>query len=126
MRINTIYFAVFSDQQFAGVSGLPPLTVPLTSNLIVDVRPPRPPAQAKLTENDDKFHPAATSPELLALPGPTLAAFATAREKGAAAVHGRPTRPGDDVTIIPLGTGSAVPSKYRNGEYLIHPHEASL
>lgn len=31
----------------------------------------------------------------------------------------RVPRPGDDVTIIPLGTSSAMPSKYRNGKLII-------
>ena len=32
------------------------------------------------------------------------------------ALGGRPIQPGDDIEVITLGTGSSLPSKYRNGE----------
>jgi hypothetical protein len=31
-------------------------------------------------------------------------------------INERPSRPGDDVVIVPFGTSSAAPSQYRNGE----------
>lgn len=43
--------------------------------------------------------------------------FKGAREKIEGEISALPASPGDDVTISCLGTGSAMPAKYRNGEY---------
>ena len=92
----------------------------MASNMLIDIRPPHPPRIDPLAEGTDQFHPAVTNPELLALPLSTAAAFATARERVSehqgAASDDRTRRAGDDVVIVPLGTSSAAPTKYRNGK----------
>lgn len=46
----------------------------------------------------------------------TIEAFHTVRQLVAEESSSRSSQPGDDVTVTPLGTSSAMPSKYRNGE----------
>jgi len=46
-------------------------------------------------------------------------AFRGVKEKVAAEVPVQIPQPGDDVTITCLGTGSAMPGKYRNGTVFI-------
>jgi ribonuclease Z len=46
----------------------------------------------------------------------TIEAFHEARQTVARESSSRVAHPGDDVRVTPLGTSSAMPSKYRNGE----------
>ena len=83
------------------------------------MRPPGPPVQETFAEGGDRFHPA-FSPEnasLRTLPSLTLERFADAKKNIEEHVQAGnvPVPKGADVRVIPLGTGSAVPSKYRNG-----------
>lgn len=88
----------------------------MLSNMRVDIRPPQAPTRDQQTVDDDNFHPILTSAVPLALPLPTTTAFEVARQAVFAMEQSkRPSRPGDDVVIVPLGTCSAAPSKYRNG-----------
>lgn len=68
-------------------------------------------------EEYDRFHPAVTSPAPTPLPPSTLERFSEAKANiETFRRSGRlPTPKGADVKILPLGTGSAIPSKYRNG-----------
>lgn len=86
--------------------------------MLVGVRPLQPPIHDQIAEEYDKFHPVVTSPTPVSLPPATLAAFsdARARIKADQESHPEPQKPGDDVVILPLGTSSALPSKYRNGK----------
>ncbi|EGO29330.1 hypothetical protein SERLADRAFT_412876 [Serpula lacrymans var. lacrymans S7.9] len=83
---------------------------------IVCIRPPRPPLHEKDTEHYDLFHPATSSSAPFSLPELTMKRFAEAKSaiEDRIANNTVPKQPGDDITILPLGTGSAVPSKYRN------------
>jgi ribonuclease Z len=65
----------------------------------------KPALEAKLAGKQDPN----ITPALLAL-------FRKVRSEVEAEEPSRPKGPGDDVVITTLGTGSALPSKYRNGE----------
>ncbi|KAI0058634.1 hypothetical protein BV25DRAFT_1212589 [Artomyces pyxidatus] len=101
------------------VTGLPTNTSILRANTWTEMRPRKPPAAEESIQNRDKFHPAVTSPDLLALPLATLGRFAEAQEQVQSILAerekvGKESRPGDDVVVVPLGTSSAVSSRYRN------------
>ena len=87
----------------------------MTANFCISVRPPGPPKQDPQATRVDLFHPQITSNEPLALSPTILKQYDSAKETAASALASRESKPGDDVTVIPLGTGSAVPSIYRNG-----------
>lgn len=97
------------------VSPLAENTHVMSANLSIPLRPPGPP---KLDPSvlDDRFHPAFTRPQ--PLPDATVAAFEKAKE----AVSRHPVTTGhrpSGVKVLALGTGSAVPNKYRNGKNVV-------
>jgi len=68
----------------------------------------------------DKFKPALDA-EITGKRDPNIspalsALFKKMRAEVEAEELSRPKQPGNDVVITTLGTGSALPSKYRNGE----------
>ena len=83
------------------------------------MRPPAPPVQETFAERGDLFHPAVSSQNmnLRTLPTLTLERFADAKKNIEDHLkNGSVNIPkGADVGVIPLGTGSAIPTKYRNG-----------
>jgi ribonuclease Z len=91
----------------------------MPSNLLIQMRPPAPPAQETFAERGDLFHPAVSSQytNLRTLPTLTLERFADAKKNIEDHLNnGSVNIPkGADVGVIPLGTGSAIPTKYRNG-----------
>ena len=103
-----------SDARLADIPNLPPSTHVMTTDTQVHIRPPSPPKRDPYAQ--DKFHPVCQAP--VELTQATREAF----DKAQAVVSQRiaegavPKLPGSDVTVLPLGTSSAVPSKYRNGE----------
>ena len=91
----------------------------MPSNLLIQMRPPAPPVQETFAEGGDLFHPAVSSQNtnLRTLPTLTLERFADAKKNvedhlGTGSVN---IPKGAEVGVIPLGTGSAIPTKYRNG-----------
>jgi len=59
-----------------------------------------------------------TTPTLALLPSSTRLSHDSAKHvvKDILVEHAKlAPKPGDDVVLVPLGTGSAVPSRYRNG-----------
>lgn len=89
----------------------------MRANIILDIRPPRPPVFDKVAEEYDRFHPAMKDPTSLVLDNATMDSFAIAKvivEERLKCGDGS-IQPGDDVVVVPLGTSSALPSKYRNG-----------
>lgn len=80
------------------------------------------PAQAPVVppDNDgiDLYHPAIQKGgDIISLLKPkTIECFHRIRQMVAEESGRRILQPGDDVTVTPLGTSSAMPSKYRNGE----------
>jgi ribonuclease Z len=91
----------------------------MLSNLLIQIRPPAPPVQETFAEGVDRFHPAVSSQdtELRSLPTLTLERFADAKKNIEDHLkNGNVNIPnGADVGVIPLGTGSAIPTKNRNG-----------
>lgn len=90
----------------------------MEANIVVSMRPPCP----AVLDNDparDRFHPAIRTPGPCELPPATLERFNEARRKieMCIAAGNIPKPPGGNVGILPLGTGSSLPSKYRNGMF---------
>ncbi|KIK93173.1 hypothetical protein PAXRUDRAFT_829230 [Paxillus rubicundulus Ve08.2h10] len=130
LRLNQLDPSIFPVQKFScnvekaisNVCGLPAKTTIMRTNLLVDLHPPRPPAQNLDAEKYDIFHPAVSSNSFLDLPELTRTRYMEAQ--AAVQSDNRPQLeglPGKDVMICPLGTGSAMPSKFRNvSATLIH------
>lgn len=119
------------------IQNVPRSTQPMVANQIVSMRPFKPPIVE--TPVQDNFHPAIKSNEPVPLPHWTARKFRAAKNSVASALRrsrsrsrsvGSPRsgsgnesdsapslRRGRDVGVLPLGTGSAVPSKYRNGMF---------
>jgi ribonuclease Z len=92
---------------------LPSNTDCMRAHTIIDIRPPRPPLRDSEAEANDLFHPAALSGEPPSLSDDVITQFSEARARVDEATV--PDVIGKDVTVVTLGTGSAIPSKYRNG-----------
>jgi ribonuclease Z len=93
----------------------------MVANIHVSLRPPGP-LQLDPTAPDDRFHIALAQSQ--PLPATTAAAFAEAKQAVSRHPVVKVERP-SGVKILPLGTGSAVPNKYRNGEWIFlldRPH----
>jgi ribonuclease Z len=89
----------------------------MARNLHVVVRPPKPPTLDNQPLADGKYQSMLVSSAPLALPPSTTAAFTNAKEEvSTMEIDERPSRPGDNVVIVPFGTSSAAPSQYRNGK----------
>jgi ribonuclease Z len=87
----------------------------MQKNVLINLHPPRPPLLDLDTGKGDLFHPAVSSGSPLVLPESTRGSFADAQTYVAHAESEETC--GGDVTICPLGTNSAMPSKYRNGKF---------
>ncbi|KAI0777745.1 hypothetical protein BD413DRAFT_640429 [Trametes elegans] len=102
-------------RDFGSVGGLPEKATLAYRDMIVNVRPPRPPKKDEKAKQDE-FNDLASSNTLPELPDTTLEKFKEVQRH----VNQRPGRgspaaqPGDDVVLTPLGTGSAVPTRVRN------------
>ncbi|KAF8887345.1 hypothetical protein BD779DRAFT_1527626 [Infundibulicybe gibba] len=98
LRLNKLDPTMFSIPKFSlsaakdltVIPGLPGKTCYMSSNLTIQTRPPGPPVQKASADVGDLFHPSVSSKQI---------ADQHIR-------HGR--------QILPLGTGSAIPTKYRN------------
>jgi len=86
----------------------------MQKNLLINLHPPRPPLLDLDARKDDLFHPAVSSGSPLVLPESTRNSFADAQLYVAQAKLAETC--GGNVSICPLGTNSAMPSKYRNGD----------
>ena len=98
------------------IAGLPEKIHTMASNLYMNMRPPAPPIIENLPGDGDRFHPAVKKSSSLDLSPLTSEKFAAARLNVANAIEkGIDVPEGAGVGVLPLGTGSALPSKYRNG-----------
>ena len=91
-------------------------------NSYVDIRPPRSVAIDPTLSEKDKFHPAIEAERPPGLSPVTKEKFTNAQNAVAtrlAALDGNVPKAGDEVVVIPLGTNSAISSRYRNGDYLV-------
>ncbi|KAL4068530.1 hypothetical protein V8B97DRAFT_2024779 [Scleroderma yunnanense] len=109
-------FSMNAERPLRDVAGLPVNTRPMHAGLSVGLHPPRPPAENENNDELDLFHPAVRSDRPLPLPDSTLASFAEAQAAVQLSSKGYDveTIPGKDVVVCTLGTGSAIPSKFRN------------
>jgi ribonuclease Z len=90
-------------------------------NLRMGIRPHSKPIKDHHADEKDLFHPllknkSASGDIPVNLPQETVAKFDDARSKVEVLKEGMndaSKRPGDDIVIVPLGTGSAVPGRYR-------------
>ncbi|KII91109.1 hypothetical protein PLICRDRAFT_37799 [Plicaturopsis crispa FD-325 SS-3] len=133
LRLNQLDAELFPVSKFstaprtdvADVSGLPENTSVMRAGMSVDIRPAKAPVMdADFTEKD-LFHPATQSPVHSLLSDTTRRRFREAQTL-VDEFRGRNKKersPGDDVAIVPLGTASSVPTKYRNvsGNLLMIP-----
>jgi hypothetical protein len=99
----------------------------MTSNLFTKIRPFAPPKEETSEEIRDLFHPIILSDQPPPLGSGTLALFEEAKQNVEDRIQGGdvPVPKGADVKIIPLGTASAVPTKYRNGELKVSWYKSS-
>ncbi|KAF9466199.1 beta-lactamase-like protein [Collybia nuda] len=107
-------FSLAPRKKIEVVPNLPPNTCLMRSNLLISMRPPAPPVTE--TCEGDLFHEAISSESPIALPALTRERFSASRAGvedhiASGKVH---VPKGADVGIIPLGTGSAIPTKFRN------------
>ena len=86
----------------------------MQKNMLVNLHPPRTPLLDPDAGKGDLFHPAVSSGSPLILSESTRSSFADAQSFIARTQSEEVC--GGDVTICPLGTNSAMPSKYRNGD----------
>ena len=98
------------------IAGLPEKIHIMASNLYMNMRPPASPVTENLPGNGDRFHPAVKKSSSLDLSLLTSEKFAAVRLNVTNAIErGIDVPKGAGVGVLPLGTGSALPSKYRNG-----------
>ncbi|KAI0317320.1 hypothetical protein OF83DRAFT_1083676 [Amylostereum chailletii] len=112
-----IHFNTSPTKSLEDIPGLPSNVAVLKANMIIDVRPGRPPVLDELALGRDKFHPAVSSDTTWKPPPDTLKFFNDAQTSVRAAMSERADKaeePGSDLIAIPLGTSSAVTSRYRN------------
>lgn len=103
------------------VLGLPPNLHLMKNSLTADCRPVKPPRPIDGWRDD--FHPFVTGKEDLRYSRQMEAAIRRSRSRSRSISPSplnrravpKPREPGDDVVVVPLGTSSAIPSRYRNG-----------
>ncbi|KZV65463.1 Metallo-hydrolase/oxidoreductase [Peniophora sp. CONT] len=88
-------------------------TTLMAHHLTTRVRPPTSPESNADLVARDRFHPAVASGSEWELPEDTRARYDEAIKAVEESQKPEP-KPGDDLVIVPLGTSSAVPSRYRN------------
>lgn len=87
----------------------------MQKNLLINLHPPRSPLLDLDAGKGDFFHPTVSSNSPLVLPESTRSSFADAQSYVADIEAEKIC--GGDVSVCPLGTNSAMPSKYRNGGF---------
>lgn len=98
------------------VPDLPSNVSVLSPNILTEMRPTKPPKLNPLAEEIDSFHSGVSQSTPPELPASTLEKFTQAQGLVETfKTKERILQAGDSVTIIPLGTSSALPTKYRNG-----------
>ena len=117
------------------IAGLPPKAILSQPDVFLSVRPVRPPTQDEHAK-EDEFNPLVAAGSLPELSSSVKESFGAVKTRvSERAGRGSPaSQPGDDVVITPLGTGSAIPTRMRNGTTcsitqnmaFIDPHLASV
>ncbi|KAG6877546.1 hypothetical protein C0993_006239 [Termitomyces sp. T159_Od127] len=107
------HYSLSPKRDLNSIPNLPKNSSILSAGLEVNMRNSNPPTSREL---DDSFHKTVTSDKPIVLSQGTSMLFAKAKEDIEAHVSSGKLRvpPGSDVKVISLGTGSALPTKYRN------------
>jgi ribonuclease Z len=110
------------------VTQLPAQCSYMQPNNHVDIRPPRRVIVDPLIEEKDKFHPAMAAEMLPELPLMTREKFAKANSiiESRLSKLGDVPNAGDELVVIPLGTNSAISSRYRNGDFSDCPFPSAV
>lgn len=101
------------------VTQLPPQCSFMQPNSYVDIRPPRRVVVDPISEERDRFHPAMAAEVPPDLPLATNTKFAETKSMISdrlAMLDNDVPNAGDELVVIPLGTNSAMSSRYRNGD----------
>ena len=87
-------------------------------NSYVDIRPPRRVLVDPMLEEKDRFHPAMAANMLPELSSVTQNKFTKAKRTINNLAKPDDVLPdaGDELVVIPLGTSSAISTRYRNGD----------
>ncbi|KAI3607358.1 3 trna processing endoribonuclease [Moniliophthora roreri] len=104
-------------KELSAVTDLPKNVHLMVANLQTSMRPAGPPIPDEEAATFDLFHPVVTSPAGIEYSADTQQCFDEAKKQVARAqseMDHKSIPKGADVRIITLGTGSAIPSKYRN------------
>ena len=89
-------------------------------NNYVDIRPPRRVTVDPVLGEKDRFHPAMAAELPLELSLATKEKFTEAKgivRNHLAKLDDALPNPGDELVVVPLGTNSAISSRYRNGDH---------
>ncbi|KAF4591050.1 hypothetical protein EYR40_009650 [Pleurotus pulmonarius] len=121
------HFCLEPRRTLSALPNLPKQSMPLKASLFIKMRPFSPPTVDSIYSSQDLpthdlFHPAVTAQTStnvpLPLPPSTLEKFEVARSLVDDSIDhiipGSGTEKAKDVVVTPLGTGSALPTKYRN------------
>ncbi|VDB95582.1 unnamed protein product [Peniophora sp. CBMAI 1063] len=106
-------YSLDAPKALSDVPDLPPNTTLMAHHLTTRVRPAIPSELLADLVARDRFHPAVASNSEWELPEDTKARYDEAK-KAVEDIMAPEPKPGDDLVIVPLGTSSAVPSRYRN------------
>lgn len=98
------------------VTQLPPQSSYLQPNSYVDIRPQRRVLVDPILEEKDKFHPTMAAKMPLELSLATKEKFTEAKNIINNRVDDGVPDAGDELVVVPLGTNSAISSRYRNGD----------
>ncbi|KAI9511638.1 hypothetical protein F5148DRAFT_993525 [Russula earlei] len=104
-------------KELSSVTQLPPNCSYLQSNSHVDIRPPRHVMIDPILAEKDRFNPAMAAGMPPELPVMTKEKFTKAKRFVSACLEklgGVVPKVGDELVVVPLGTNSAISSRYRN------------
>jgi ribonuclease Z len=103
------------------ISNIPTNTHLMASHQKITIRPFFPPVVTSSEENGDRFHPVVCGKDSIQLSERALELYTEAQAKveELSKDDGLIVPKGANVEIVPLGTGSAVPTKYRNGKVYV-------
>lgn len=118
------YFRTTPRKDLSLVTQLPPQSSFIQSNSFVDIRPPRRVLVDPMSEEMDRFHPAMAAEVTPEPPFATNEKFAETKSiisNRLATLDNDVPNAGDELVVIPLGTNSALSSRYRNvSGHLVH------
>ncbi|KAF9006200.1 hypothetical protein BDQ17DRAFT_1352945 [Cyathus striatus] len=117
-------YSLTANRNISDIIGLPSNCHLMEANMIVKVRPAGQPQVDPTGTEADRFHPIVRGDQSLTLSEGALQRFEVARANVERDINANkwPVKKGANVGILPLGTGSALATKYRNEESLFYSH----